>query len=50
MSDAFGKVDFQHLSFPASFLIDYVRVYQDPNLINIGCNPAGMETTDYIYK
>lgn len=28
--------------------IDYIRVYQDPNLKNIGCDPEDFPTQAYI--
>lgn len=30
--------------------IDYIRVYQRTGQINIGCDPPGYPTTDYIDK
>ncbi|KIY71399.1 glycoside hydrolase family 16 protein [Cylindrobasidium torrendii FP15055 ss-10] len=41
-------IDFEHLKFPTSMLVDYVRVYQDPNAINIGCDPENFPTKAYI--
>jgi hypothetical protein len=29
-------------------LIDYIRVYQNPNALDIGCDPADMPTAAYI--
>ncbi|EIW55856.1 beta-glucan synthesis-associated [Trametes versicolor FP-101664 SS1] len=34
--------------FPAIMQIDYVRVYQRSDSINVGCDPAGYPTADYI--
>ncbi|KAK0439544.1 glycoside hydrolase family 16 protein [Armillaria borealis] len=48
MSTNFGTVDLEHLQFPATMLIDYIRVYQDPNNINIGCDPPDFPTQTYI--
>lgn len=48
MSNGFGDVDFDHLTFPTVMKVDWVRVYQDPNAINIGCDPADFPTMDYI--
>ncbi|PBK78840.1 glycoside hydrolase family 16 protein [Armillaria solidipes] len=48
MSTNFGTVDLEHLQFPAFMLIDYIRVYQDPNNINIGCDPPDFPTQAYI--
>ncbi|KAK0454778.1 glycoside hydrolase family 16 protein [Armillaria borealis] len=44
----FGVVDVDHLTFPAVMSVDYIRVYQDPDNINIGCNPADFPTAAYI--
>ncbi|KAJ7261149.1 beta-glucan synthesis-associated [Mycena rebaudengoi] len=48
ISRAFGFVDFEHLTFPSTMLIDWIRVYQDPNAINIGCDPPNRPTSAYI--
>ncbi|KIY63440.1 glycoside hydrolase family 16 protein [Cylindrobasidium torrendii FP15055 ss-10] len=50
MSYNFGTVDLENIKFPAIMLIDYIRVYQDPNNINIGCDPDGFPTASYIKK
>ncbi|KAF8076645.1 beta-glucan synthesis-associated protein [Lyophyllum atratum] len=50
MSRNFGHIDFAHLTFPTRMRVDYIRVYQDPKMINIGCNPPNFPTTDYINK
>ena len=34
--------------WPVHMLIDYIRVYQDPNAVDIGCDPADMPTAAYI--
>ncbi|KAH9955314.1 glycoside hydrolase family 16 protein [Russula dissimulans] len=41
-------VDFTTLQYPATMLIDYVRVYQPPNAHNIGCDPLDRPTMTYI--
>ncbi|KIY65569.1 glycoside hydrolase family 16 protein [Cylindrobasidium torrendii FP15055 ss-10] len=48
MSTNFGTPDFDHLVFPAVMSIDYIRVYQDPAKINIGCDPEDFPTMEYI--
>ena len=48
MSENFGEVDFEHLKFPATMKIDWIRVYQPRNTINIGCNPKNFPTEAYI--
>ncbi|KAK7062620.1 hypothetical protein VNI00_000108 [Paramarasmius palmivorus] len=50
MSHGFGDVDLANLKFPTSMLVDYIRVYQPPDAINIGCDPKGFPTTDYIQR
>jgi hypothetical protein len=34
--------------WPVHMLIDYIRVYQNPNALDIGCDPADMPTAAYI--
>ncbi|KAG6828111.1 hypothetical protein H0H92_009161 [Tricholoma furcatifolium] len=48
MSENFGNIDFDHLTFPASLLVDYIRVYQPKDAINYGCDPTDFPTADYI--
>ena len=48
ISESFGAVEYDLLTFPSTMRIDYVRVYQDPNAINIGCDPPGFPTAAYI--
>jgi hypothetical protein len=50
MSRGFGRVDFHNLTFPAHMRIDYIRVYQPTNAINIGCDPKDFPTEAYINK
>ena len=50
ISKNFGDVDVVNLQFPAVMLVDYIRVYQDPDNINIGCDPADFPTQAYIEK
>ncbi|TFK20343.1 glycoside hydrolase family 16 protein [Coprinopsis marcescibilis] len=50
MSKNFGDVDFDHLIFPQHLRVDYVRVYQPADAINVGCNPEGFPTVDYIER
>lgn len=35
----FGYVDWKGLTWPNTMSVDWVRVYQDPNNINVGCDP-----------
>jgi hypothetical protein len=48
MSPNFGRIDFAHLQFPAKMRIDYIRVYQRADHINIGCDPPDFPTAAYI--
>ena len=48
LSENFGFVDYENLVFPAHMKVDWVRVYQDPNNINIGCDPPDFPTKAYI--
>lgn len=48
MSENFAVVDFEHLTFPNHLRVDYIRVYQDPQNLNIGCDPEDFPTADYI--
>lgn len=41
-------VDFTTLTYPATMLVDYVRVYQPSNAHNIGCDPPDHPTKAYI--
>ncbi|KAF8269632.1 glycoside hydrolase family 16 protein [Lactarius quietus] len=44
---AYG-VDFSTLQYPATMLIDYVRVYQPSGAHSIGCDPSDRPTMTYI--
>ncbi|KAG9019307.1 hypothetical protein FRB90_004020 [Tulasnella sp. 427] len=50
LSHNFGTIDFDELSFPAIMAVDYIRVYQNKNSVNIGCDPQGFPTSAYIAK
>ncbi|RSH80083.1 hypothetical protein EHS25_007285 [Saitozyma podzolica] len=49
MSENFQTVDYNHLSWPAQLLVDYVRVYQRSDG-KVGCDPADRPTADYISR
>jgi len=49
LSENFGPVS-PNLVFPTWMLVDYIRVYQDPKDINVGCEPPGYPTQDYINR
>ncbi|KAF7362900.1 GH16 domain-containing protein [Mycena venus] len=48
ISTGFGFVDFEHIVFPSTMRLDWVRVYQHPDKINIGCDPPERPTSAYI--
>jgi hypothetical protein len=48
LSPSFGGTDPATLTFPAHMRIDYIRVYQPKDAVNIGCDPAGAPTQAYI--
>jgi len=50
MSTNFGVVDLEHLTFPTTMRVDYIRVYQPTGSINIGCDPVDFPTQAYINK
>lgn len=38
------------MPFPAHMKVDYVRVYQQEGMTNIGCDPKDRPTSAYIDK
>jgi beta-glucanase (GH16 family) len=48
MSRDFGEVDIENLPFPSYMMIDYLRVYQRPDQVNVGCNPPDYPTAQWI--
>ncbi|KIK69476.1 glycoside hydrolase family 16 protein [Collybiopsis luxurians FD-317 M1] len=48
MSSGFNFLDFDHLVFPAVMRIDWIRVYQPAGSVNVGCDPKGYPTMEYI--
>ncbi|KAI0737555.1 glycoside hydrolase family 16 protein [Daedaleopsis nitida] len=48
ISQNFGFVDLEHLQFPSTLRVDWIRVYQDPSELNIGCDPPDFPTKSYI--
>lgn len=48
MSSNFGFVDLEHLPFPVTMAIDWIRVYQLTDSINYTCDPPDFPTQDYI--
>jgi hypothetical protein len=48
ISPNFAIIDTADLVFPATLRIDWIRVYQPTNAINIGCDPKDYPTSAYI--
>jgi hypothetical protein len=49
MSESFsGQIDFDALTFPAQMKVDWIRIYQYEDEINIGCDPLSHPTSNYI--
>ncbi|ODN85657.1 glucosidase [Cryptococcus wingfieldii CBS 7118] len=48
MSNNYQAVDFANLKWPNYIRVDYVRVYQKPDAISIGCDPEDYPTAQYI--
>lgn len=48
ISEGFSKVNTADLQFPTAMLVDYIRVYQRSDSINIGCDPTDFPTAQYI--
>ena len=48
MSSNFGFVDVEHLPFPVTMSVDWIRVYQPVDSINYTCDPPDFPTQAYI--
>lgn len=48
MSKDVGPLNVANLTFPAYMYVDYIRVYQRPKDINVGCSPPGYPTAQWI--
>ncbi|KJA23118.1 glycoside hydrolase family 16 protein [Hypholoma sublateritium FD-334 SS-4] len=48
ISEGFGLIDTANLVFPATMLVDYIRLYQRKGETNVGCNPDDFPTAAYI--
>jgi hypothetical protein len=44
----FGGIDLDRITFPATMSIDYIRVYQPQDAVNVGCDPKDFPTAAYI--
>ncbi|KAG2008507.1 beta-glucan synthesis-associated protein KRE6 [Coprinopsis cinerea AmutBmut pab1-1] len=47
-SENFGVIEYDQLTFPATMSVDWIRVYQPANRVNIGCDPPEFPTAKYI--
>ncbi|EGW31647.1 uncharacterized protein SPAPADRAFT_62260 [Spathaspora passalidarum NRRL Y-27907] len=50
ISNSWAYIDWPSLNFPVTMRIDYVRVYQPKDQINVGCDPDDFPTYDYIQE
>ena len=50
ISNNWAYIDWPSLTFPTTFRIDYVRIYQPKDAINVGCDPDKFPTYDYIQQ
>ncbi|KAI0002450.1 concanavalin A-like lectin/glucanase [Russula compacta] len=48
LSQNWQGIDLTTMTFPSEMLVDYVRVYQREDLVNIGCDPVDYPTAQYI--
>ncbi|KAF4618464.1 hypothetical protein D9613_009885 [Agrocybe pediades] len=48
ISEGFGVIDLENLKFPGTMSVDYIRVYQRKDAINVGCDPKNFPTMKYI--
>lgn len=50
ISASFTTIDWNRLNWPATMLVDYVRVWQVEGEENVGCDPENAPTAAYIEK
>ncbi|KAH6912592.1 beta-glucan synthesis-associated protein KRE6 [Coprinopsis sp. MPI-PUGE-AT-0042] len=48
ISHNFARIQFDRLIYPATMSIDWIRVYQPRNALNVGCDPKEFPTAQYI--
>lgn len=48
MSNNWAYIDWTSINFPVIMSVDYVRLYQPNDTINLTCDPPGFPTFDYI--
>ncbi|KAF8650085.1 hypothetical protein AX16_005411 [Volvariella volvacea WC 439] len=47
-SPNFGFIDHERLTLPSVMSVDYIRVYQPADAVNVGCDPIEFPTSAYI--
>lgn len=50
ISKNWAYIDFPSIEFPVEMEVDYVRIYQPEDQINLTCDPPDYPTVDYIEK
>ncbi|KAG7664123.1 uncharacterized protein J8A68_002377 [[Candida] subhashii] len=50
LSNNWAYIDWPSIQFPVTMRIDYVRVYQPENSVNVGCDPDDFPTFNYIQQ
>ncbi|EIW78253.1 glycoside hydrolase family 16 protein [Coniophora puteana RWD-64-598 SS2] len=50
ISNGFSYVDTANLVFPTKMRVDWVRVYQPKDAVNVGCDPVDYPTSAYIQQ
>lgn len=50
LSNNWAYIDWLSLVFPSTMSVDYVRLYQPEGQVNLGCDPEGYPTQEYIQK
>ncbi|KAI3406240.2 SKN1 [Candida oxycetoniae] len=50
ISNSWAYIDWPSLVFPSRMRVDYVRVYQPEDAVNVGCDPKDYPTYDYIQQ
>ncbi|QRG40953.1 hypothetical protein FDK38_005447 [Candidozyma auris] len=48
ISNSWAYIDWPEMFFPAHLRVDYVRIYQPEDQINVTCDPEDYPTVDYI--
>jgi hypothetical protein len=48
MSSGFGEIDEKNAPMPSTMYVDYIRIYQHPDKIDVTCDPKDRPTAKYI--